>query len=62
MARRFPDYVGFWPHYLHQHSMPGTRALHIAGSCAALVLLAIALLVGPLWLLLAVPVAIHAHR
>lgn len=40
---RIPDFERFWPFYVSQHSRPGTRALHFAGTSLALLLLAAAL-------------------
>lgn len=55
MAERFSTFGDFWPFYLREHAQPATRAVHIAGTWIAAVVLLFALLVGPWWL---VPVAL----
>ena len=57
MAERFSTYREFWPHYLREHARPATRHIHFAGTLAALAVLALAIVVGPWWL---VPVALVA--
>ncbi len=57
MTDRWRRYADFWPHYLHQHSMPATRACHIVGSLAALALLVGAIATARWWWLALVPVA-----
>jgi hypothetical protein len=52
MAERFSTFGDFWPFYLREHAQPATRALHIAGTWTALVLLLFGLLIGPWWLIL----------
>ena len=54
---RIRSYAAFWPFYLGQHSRPATRALHYAGSLAALALVAAAPATGAWWLLAAAAVA-----
>jgi hypothetical protein len=53
------SFSDFWPYYVRQHSVPGTRVLHAIGSVLALALLGLALAVN-LWLLVAVPVVGYA--
>lgn len=53
---RIATYAEFWPHYLREHAQPSTRLIHVAGTVLGLLLLLYALIAGPLWLLLLVPV------
>jgi hypothetical protein len=57
MAERFPSFAAFWPHYLREHARPATRAVHVAGTGAGVLLLLAAILAGPWWLVLLAPVA-----
>ena len=50
--QQIDNYADFWPYYLREHRQPATRAFHYAGSSAGILLLAIALIVGPPWLVL----------
>ena len=52
MAERFSTFGDFWPYYLREHARPATRAVHIAGTWTAAVILFFGLLVGPWWLAL----------
>jgi hypothetical protein len=58
--KRFAHYAEFWPHYLHQHTQPGTRALHVVGSFAAVAVLALSVITQHWWGLLVMPVAGYA--
>ncbi len=53
---RFDSFREFWPYYLGEHARPATRAVHVAGTWAAALVLLWGLLAGPLWLVLAAPV------
>ncbi len=56
MAERFESFEAFWPFYLREHARPATRTLHVAGTWAGLAVLLYGLILGPLWLVLVVPV------
>jgi hypothetical protein len=46
-----PDYKSFWPVYLAAHRRPATRALHMIGTAAGILLLLAAILLANAWLL-----------
>jgi hypothetical protein len=54
---RYRSFADFWPFYLREHSQPGTRRLHYAGTSLVLLIAAAAAASGEWLLLLAVPVA-----
>ncbi len=56
---RFASYREFWPYYVGEHRLPGTRQLHFVGTTAGLLLIAAAIVTGNAWFLLGVPVAAY---
>ena len=58
-AAKYATMREFWPFYLHEHSRPGTRALHLAGTAIALACIVLAILLTP-WFLLGGLVAGYA--
>lgn len=56
MAGQFDSFAAFWPHYLREHARPATRAVHVAGTWAGVLLLLLAVVLGPWWLALFAPV------
>ena len=57
MAERYETFSAFWPHYLREHSRPGTRALHYVGTTLVVALAIFALVTGRWLWLLAIPLA-----
>lgn len=51
------SFAAFWPHYLREHSQPGTRALHYAGTSLVFMLAAAFAISGRWWFLAVIPVA-----
>jgi hypothetical protein len=49
-ARPIATYAEFWPYYLREHSQSATRAIHIAGTCAAIACVVTAIVTGLWWL------------
>ena len=56
MAERYATYEQFWPFYVSQHRNPTNRQLHFVGTALVLACVAAALIVSPVWLVVA-PVA-----
>ena len=52
----FARYADFWPHYLRQHSKPGTRGMHFAGTALVIATLAVTIGTATWWLFLTLPV------
>lgn len=50
---RFASFREFYPFYLSEHANRVSRRLHFIGSCGVLVLIAVAILRGNAWWLLA---------
>lgn len=52
-----PDYRSFWPLYLAAHRQPATRAIHMFGTAAGLLLVLAAVVLKSFWLLAAAAIA-----
>ncbi|GAK32178.1 hypothetical protein JCM17846_03450 [Iodidimonas nitroreducens] len=57
MSERIESYGAFFLFYLREHARPLTRALHYAAAFASLAVLFYGLVIGPLWLVLLMPLA-----
>ncbi|ANU07270.1 DUF962 domain-containing protein [Paraurantiacibacter namhicola] len=57
MSRQYTTFAQFWPHYLREHSLPRTRALHYFGTTLVVAIAIFAVLTGRWWWLLAMPLA-----
>lgn len=53
MVAKYASLAEFWPFYLHEHSKPMTRALHLVGTAVALGCLVAAAALRNAWFLLA---------
>ncbi len=51
------SYRGFWPFYLHEHSKPATRRWHFGGTLSATACVALAIVLGNPWILIAAVIA-----
>lgn len=51
MAQRCSSYAEFWPVYLAEHSRPGTRGWHYAGTMTGIGIAVVSIAVGPGWLI-----------
>lgn len=57
MTQHYTTFAEFWPHYLREHAKPFTRALHYIGTTLVFAVAVYAIAAGPLWWLLAMPLA-----
>lgn len=53
MSERYRTYEEFWPFYVSQHMNPTCRALHFGGTSLVYLILVLAGVVAPMWLLAA---------
>ena len=52
-ARRFQSFADFWPFYVREHSEPLNRRLHFIGTASIALIVALAVIYHPYWLLFA---------
>jgi hypothetical protein len=52
---RISSFADFWPYYVREHSRPATRAIHFAGTTAAVLVLIASVEWQQWWALVAVP-------
>lgn len=55
-SERFTTFSEFYPYYLQEHADPICRTMHYIGTFSSMVMLGVAIVIHPLWLL-TVPVA-----
>jgi hypothetical protein len=60
-ADRFRSFDEFWPFYLREHTRPATRAVHVAGTWIAALVLLVGMSIGPWWLVLLALVIGHCQ-
>ncbi|MEO1481422.1 MAG: DUF962 domain-containing protein [Myxococcota bacterium] len=53
---RFKTFEDFWPYYMHEHSRPLTRAIHVLGTTLAVLALVFAIGTGRWAMIALVPV------
>jgi hypothetical protein len=53
------SYREFWPFYVSQHRLPGTRRLHFIGTTALILCVILAIVLADPWLLLLGPVVAY---
>lgn len=46
----YSSFAEFWPHYVSEHSRPGTRLLHLIGTTVAIAVIVYFIAVGRWWL------------
>ena len=46
----YNSFAEFWPHYVSEHSRPGTRLLHLIGTTVAIALVVYLIAIGKWWL------------
>ena len=56
-GRDLDSFADFWPHYLREHSRPGTRILHYAGTSLVVLIALAAIATATWWLLALLPLA-----
>jgi hypothetical protein len=46
----YNSFAEFWPHYVSEHSRPGTRLLHLVGTTIAIAAIVYFIAIGKWWL------------
>ena len=57
MSRAYQDFASFWPHYLREHALPATRALHYFGTSLVIACGVLGVVTGRWWWFAAMPFA-----